>query len=93
MAFLQERILFSGLLIFCMTAVVSSRNRYYTPPPVTQLTDYFPHLSIDQGFSNFFGGSNIQLTGNGSVANLALDKSAGKIFHSDGFCWYINIVF
>ncbi|XP_059447958.1 probable xyloglucan endotransglucosylase/hydrolase protein 33 [Corylus avellana] len=78
MAFLQERILFSGLLIFCMTAVVSSRNRYYSPPSVTHLTDYFPHVSIDRGFSNFFGGSNIQLTSNGSVANLALDKSAGS---------------
>lgn len=78
MAVLQEKILFSGLLIFCMNAIVSaSRNSYYTPPTVTHLTDYFPHVSIDRGFSNFYGGPNIQLIGNGSMANLALRNTSG----------------
>uniref|UniRef100_A0A2N9GPP6 Xyloglucan endotransglucosylase/hydrolase n=1 Tax=Fagus sylvatica TaxID=28930 RepID=A0A2N9GPP6_FAGSY len=60
-----------------MTVVVSSHSRY-TPPTVAHLTDYFPHVTIDQGFSKFFGGSNIQLISNGSMANLALDKTSGS---------------
>ncbi|KAL4639132.1 hypothetical protein ACB092_03G195800 [Castanea dentata] len=77
MDFLQDKILFSGLLVFCMTLLVSSHSRPYSPPSVVHLTDYFPHVSIDQGFSKSFGGSNIQLISNGSMANLALDKTSG----------------
>lgn len=81
MAFLQEKMLVMSLLIFCMALVVSSRDRRYTPPTVTHLTDDFPPVSIDKGFSNFYGGSNIKLLSNGSTASLALDKSSGKITH------------
>lgn len=58
--------------------LVSSRSIRYTSPSVPQLTDGFPHVSITKGFSNAFGGSNIQVTGNGSTATLALDKSSGS---------------
>ncbi|KAG2707520.1 hypothetical protein I3760_05G150800 [Carya illinoinensis] len=78
MASFQAKMLFMGLLIFCMALVVSSRNRPYTPPAVAHLTDYFPPVSVDKGFSNFFGGSNIRLLSNGSMASLALDKSSGS---------------
>lgn len=88
MAFLQEKILFSGLLVFCMTLLVSSHSRPYSPPSVVHLTDYFPHVSIDQGFSKSFGGSNIQLISNGSMANLALDKTSGKVLY---ILWLILI--
>ena len=84
MAFLQDKILFSGLIVFCMTIVVSSHSRPYSPPSVAHLTDYFPHVSIDQGFSKSFGGSNIQLISNGSMANLALDKTTGKVLTNHG---------
>lgn len=79
MAFLQDKLVFFVFLILCMTVFVSSaRNRRYTPPSVTHLTELFPHISITKEFSNFFGASNIQQTGNGSMATLALDKSSGK---------------
>jgi xyloglucan:xyloglucosyl transferase len=90
MAFLQEKILLSVLLIFCMTVLVSSHSRY-TPPTVAHLTDYFPHVTIDQGFSKFFGGSNIQLISNGSMANLALDKTSGEVHYNDAL--YIKLHF
>ena len=88
MGFLQDKILYSGLLVFCMTILVSSHSRPYSPPSVAHLTDYFPHVSIDQGFSKSFGGSNIQLISNGSMANLALDKTSGKVLY---ILWLILI--
>lgn len=42
------------------------------------MTDLFPHFPITNGFSNFFGASNFLLSGNGSTATLALDKSSGS---------------
>lgn len=80
MAFLQDKLLIFVLLIFCATTSLSARprNRRYTPPSVPHLTDLFPHVSISNGFSNIFGAKNFQLTGNGSMAALALDKSSGK---------------
>ncbi|PON59323.1 Xyloglucan endotransglucosylase/hydrolase [Parasponia andersonii] len=79
MAFLQDKLLFSVFLVLCVTVLVSSaRNKRYTPPSVTHLTDLFPHVSITDGFSNFFGASNTQLTGHGSMATLALNKSSGS---------------
>lgn len=61
-----------------MTAEVSSHNRAYTPPSVARLTGLFGHVSLDQGFSTYFGGSNVKRINNGSVATLALDKSSGS---------------
>uniref|UniRef100_A0A5B7BGY2 Xyloglucan endotransglucosylase/hydrolase n=1 Tax=Davidia involucrata TaxID=16924 RepID=A0A5B7BGY2_DAVIN len=79
MAFLQERLLFLSLLIFCNIIVeVSSRGAYYTPPKVPPLTDRFSHISINQGFSESFGHSNVHLMNNGSTANLILDKASGS---------------
>ncbi|PON98932.1 Xyloglucan endotransglucosylase/hydrolase [Trema orientale] len=89
MAFLQDKLLFSVFLVFCMTVLVSSaRNRRYTPPSVTHLTDLFPHVPITDGFSNFFGASNTQLTGNGSMATLALNKSSGSGLASKNKYYY-----
>ncbi|KAJ6400910.1 hypothetical protein OIU84_016351 [Salix udensis] len=80
MAVLQE-IVVLGLLVLCMAASVSahSRHSHYTPPPnVIRLTDVFSRVSIGREYSTFFGGSNTKLLNNGSVANLALDKSSGS---------------
>ncbi|KAL5552912.1 hypothetical protein UlMin_040313 [Ulmus minor] len=78
MAILQAKLIFSVLSVFCMIILVSAHNKIYTPPSVTRLTDLFPRISIDNGFSKSFGASNIQLTGNGSMATIALDKSSGS---------------
>ncbi|KAJ6675053.1 XYLOGLUCAN ENDOTRANSGLUCOSYLASE/HYDROLASE PROTEIN 33-RELATED [Salix viminalis] len=80
MAVLQE-IVVLGLLVLCMAVSVSahSRHSHYTPPPnVIRLTDVFSRVSIGREYSTFFGGSNTKLLNNGSVANLALDKSSGS---------------
>lgn len=61
-----------------MAPKVSSHNRAYAPPSVARLTDLFGHVSVDQGFSTFFGGSNVKRINNGSMATLALDKSSGS---------------
>lgn len=73
----QNNLLLVLLSLFCMAMVVSSHDRHYTTPNVTRLTDYFSHVSVNQAFSNFFGGKNIQVISNGSMARLALDKSSG----------------
>lgn len=78
MAFLQEKLVFSAVLVLCMSVLVSSHSRRYTTPSVTRLTDLFPRVSINNSFSKAFGASHIQLTGDGSMANLALDKSSGN---------------
>ncbi|CAL5338344.1 unnamed protein product [Camellia sinensis] len=69
--------LLSHLMFFCMMiVVVSSRGAIYTPPSVPHLTDRFNHVPINQGYSEFFGHSNIHLMSNGSIANLILDNSS-----------------
>ncbi|XP_004297640.1 PREDICTED: probable xyloglucan endotransglucosylase/hydrolase protein 33 [Fragaria vesca subsp. vesca] len=79
MAFLQGKLVFLCLLVLCMSSVLaSSRKRRYTSPSVPRLTDAFPHVSISNVFSKAFGGSNVQVTGNGSMATLVLDKSSGS---------------
>ncbi|KAF5726750.1 xyloglucan endotransglucosylase/hydrolase protein 33 precursor [Tripterygium wilfordii] len=65
-------------MIFCMTVVVSSHSKVYTPPGVPHLTDLFSHVSFEQSFSTSFGGSNVKLFNNGSLANLSLDKESGS---------------
>ncbi|GMP58029.1 hypothetical protein CsSME_00021854 [Camellia sinensis var. sinensis] len=71
--------LLSHLMFFCMMiVVVSSRGAIYTPPSVPHLTDRFNHVPINQGYSEFFGHSNIHLMSNGSIANLILDNSSGS---------------
>lgn len=98
MAVPQEKPVLLCLLILCLSSVlVSSRSIRYTSPSVPRLTDGFPHVSITKGFSNAFGGSNIQVTGNGSTAILALDKSSGDVPNSTlltlshSFSEFINI--
>ncbi|KAK3223294.1 hypothetical protein Dsin_010319 [Dipteronia sinensis] len=58
--------------------LVSSHDRHYSPPSVSRLTDLFPHVLFDHGFSTFFGGSNVKLLNNASMATLSLDKSSGS---------------
>ncbi|XP_044494373.1 probable xyloglucan endotransglucosylase/hydrolase protein 33 [Mangifera indica] len=79
MAFFRNKLLFC-LLLFCLTPLVFSHSvsRHYTPPSVTPLTNLFTHVLIDEGFSTFFGGSNIKIINNGSMAAIALDKSSGS---------------
>ncbi|KAF8378304.1 hypothetical protein HHK36_029643 [Tetracentron sinense] len=77
-----------GLLIFCMTVVSSSQHGHYMPPNVTRLTDLFHHLTFNDGFSEYFGSSNIHLIDNGSYVDLVLDKSSGSGFVSqDKYCY------
>ena len=78
MAFVEQKPLLFSVIIFCFIAAASSRGPIYTPPNVPRLTDSFGHVPIDQGYSEFFGHPNIQLTNNGSNANLILDKVSGK---------------
>ncbi|XP_048322840.2 probable xyloglucan endotransglucosylase/hydrolase protein 33 [Ziziphus jujuba] len=78
MAFSQVKPLFLALLILCMSILVSCHSRHFTPPIVTRLTDLFPHVSINNSFYKGFGVSNIQLTGNGFMATLSLDKASGS---------------
>ncbi|OMO78197.1 Glycoside hydrolase, family 16 [Corchorus capsularis] len=64
--------------LFCMSSLVSSHNKHYTTPSVPRLTDLFSHVSIDKGCSYAFGGPNIKLLNNGSMATLSLDKTSGS---------------
>ncbi|KAK8582857.1 hypothetical protein V6N13_069625 [Hibiscus sabdariffa] len=73
-----QHILFLGLALFCAASSVSSHSRHYTTPSVPRLTDLFSHVSVNQSFSNFFGGHNIKLLNNGSMVTLALDKTSGS---------------
>lgn len=76
---LLNNLILAFLLFFCiMIPKVSSHNRAYAAPSVARLTDLFGHVSVDQGFSTFFGGSNVKRINNGSMATLALDKSSGS---------------
>lgn len=75
MALSLDKLLFLSLLIFI---VDPSRGAVYRPPNVERLTDCFSHVSVNQGFSQAFGGSNIRATTNGSTADLILDKSSGN---------------
>ncbi|KAK9277744.1 hypothetical protein L1049_007291 [Liquidambar formosana] len=78
MALLPKNVFFPALLVFCLTVEVLARNGPYTPPNVTRLTDRFSHLSYNRGFSEFYGGPNIQLISNGSIVNIKLNKSSGS---------------
>lgn len=78
MAFAEEELLILSLSIFSLIATVSSRGAIYTPPTVPNLTNRFDHVLINQGYSEFFGHSNIRILNNGSNANLILDKSSGS---------------
>ncbi|XAR48058.1 Xyloglucan:xyloglucosyl transferase [Bertholletia excelsa] len=82
MAFLQQELLSFNLFIFlAMITAVSSRTThgaFYTPPSVPRLTDLFNRVKIDQGYSEFFGHSNILWMNNGSNVNLSLNKSSGS---------------
>ncbi|KAK4263250.1 hypothetical protein QN277_028687 [Acacia crassicarpa] len=81
MALWQQKQVLSVLLliILCLVNFVSSHeNHFYTAPIVTPLTDSFPHVQVDLGFSKSFGASNIQFLSNGSMATLALDKNSGS---------------
>ncbi|KAG5522247.1 hypothetical protein RHGRI_034435 [Rhododendron griersonianum] len=80
MASTEEKLLFSSLLVFSLIATVSSRGAVYTPPTVPSLTNRFDRVSINQGYSESFGHSNIRILNNGSNANLILDKSSGKFW-------------
>ncbi|XP_028754412.1 probable xyloglucan endotransglucosylase/hydrolase protein 33 [Neltuma alba] len=89
MAFLQQKFLFSVLvLILCFAIEVSSHRRVYKPPSATPLTSSFPRVPIDRGFSKFFGAPNIQYLSNGSMATLALDKNSGSGLVSQGRYYY-----
>lgn len=82
MALLQQKLLASLLVIFGISAAVSAGNGYDAAPNVTRLTDLFGHLTFNHGFTEFFGGSNIQPINNGSYANLILNKSSGQALYS-----------
>ncbi|KAL2903242.1 putative xyloglucan endotransglucosylase/hydrolase protein 33 [Bienertia sinuspersici] len=47
-------------------------------PSSSRLTNLFPHLSFDKDFTQIFGGSNVQIYGNGSNAKISLDKKTGS---------------
>ncbi|OVA03739.1 Glycoside hydrolase [Macleaya cordata] len=84
MAILKEEVLlFIGLFISCISIVLAARHRDpYTPPNLKHLTDLFPRQTFNQGFSEYFGGSNIKLKQNGSFVDLSLDKYTGSGFLS-----------
>jgi len=81
MAFAEEELLILSLLIFSLIATVSSRGAIYTPPTVPNLTNRFDHVLINQGYSEFFGHSNIRILNNGSNANLILWFDPTQQFH------------
>ncbi|KAF7809283.1 putative xyloglucan endotransglucosylase/hydrolase protein 33 [Senna tora] len=89
MAYWQHHhLLLSALLILCLAIGVSSRNKRYTTPSVTPLTNSFPRVTFDRGFSKAFGASNIRILNNGSMATLALDKTSGSGLVSQGRYYY-----
>ncbi|KAK2990846.1 hypothetical protein RJ640_016164 [Escallonia rubra] len=78
MAFSQDKLLMLSLLVVGITGGVLARGAVYTTPKVERLTDLFSHVSVTQGFSQSFGGSNIHLINNGTNVDLVLDKSSGS---------------
>lgn len=69
--------LFFTILALCNIIHAYSRGPVYTPPGVERLTESFSRLSVNQSYNVFFGGANVQITGNGTGAKLSLDKSSG----------------
>ncbi|KAH9627194.1 hypothetical protein KSS87_020740, partial [Heliosperma pusillum] len=57
---------------------MSFTTAQYVPPSATRMTSLFPHLNFNQDFSPVFGGSHVQIYGNGSNANITLDKKSGS---------------
>lgn len=57
--------------------IACSTRHNLNPPSETPLTGFFPHLSFNSSFSDFFGGSNVQHKNNGSYVDLILDKTSG----------------
>ncbi|KAJ7953637.1 Xyloglucan endotransglucosylase/hydrolase [Quillaja saponaria] len=88
MAFRPDKLFLSGLLFFCMAIAVSSHSRQFTTPNVSRLTDFFPRVPIDHVYSKYYGGSNVQLISNGSMATLVLDKSSGAGLVSQNKYYY-----
>lgn len=74
----KEKFTFFVLMFFSMVVEVLSRGNPFVPPNVTPLTERFPHLSLNRGFSELFGGSNIRAVNSGSSVTLILDKSSGS---------------
>ncbi|TYI97694.1 hypothetical protein E1A91_D01G161100v1 [Gossypium mustelinum] len=93
MAIFQHIILLLCLSLFCTTSLVSSHNRHYTTPTVPRLTDLFSHVSVNQSFSNIFGGPNIKILNNGSTATFALDRTSGELINTRfGFLQKITLL-
>lgn len=80
MALMKENSFLLSVLIFSTIVAVSSRGAVYTPPNVERLTDRFSHVSVNRGFSQFFGGSNIHLKNNGTYVDILLDKTTGNLY-------------
>ncbi|GAB4839817.1 hypothetical protein Ancab_020527 [Ancistrocladus abbreviatus] len=84
MASLQGTELPCLLLLFLLSCCISSvlevfsANAQYVVPNTTHLTGLFPHLSFNQEYSEFFGGSNVHVYKNGSLANITLNKISGS---------------
>lgn len=96
-AFLQEKyLLFSCIILFFINMIIidvsarGHRNGHEQPPSVTRLADRFrdDYLSYNHGFTEYYGGSNIQLIKNGSYVNLSLNKSSGSGLASENKYFY-----
>ncbi|KAL9226326.1 hypothetical protein vseg_002154 [Gypsophila vaccaria] len=77
---------FNNVTIFCTLLLLLIQtlnmlinvNAQNVPASATRLTGLFPHLDFDHDFSPVFGGPNVQIYGNGSYANITLDKKSGS---------------
>ncbi|XP_077237766.1 xyloglucan:xyloglucosyl transferase 33 [Tasmannia lanceolata] len=85
---LPKGLIFVWSLISCITIAVSSTHGQYSPPSLTQLTGLFPHLTFNRSYSEFFGGSNIRQSDNGSHIDLILNKFSGSGFVSQNNYYY-----
>lgn len=79
-------------LIFLSIAVDCGHHdhheQYLRPPPATNLTGQFSHLSFKEGYSVVWGGNHVQLLDGGNLVKLILDNSSGSGFISQDDFYY-----
>uniref|UniRef100_A0A1D1Y0H0 Xyloglucan endotransglucosylase/hydrolase n=1 Tax=Anthurium amnicola TaxID=1678845 RepID=A0A1D1Y0H0_9ARAE len=76
------------LVLFSCLGITWQSHGLDPPTAVSRLTGLFPHLTFDEGYVDFFGGSNIQKLKNGTYVNISLNKISGSGFVSRDKYYY-----
>lgn len=87
--FLRFYPLLLQLILLSIAVDCGHHEQHLRPPPTTNLTDQFSHLSFKEGYSVVWGGpNNVQQLNGGNLVKLILDKSSGSGFISQDDFYY-----